>query len=111
MADRTVMKMRRHGMFRTPANAVIDKHITTGYNKAYNMLNIIIASKFKNRTCHFNCLATINYTMNDSRVFLGVALIKREDFLSDTVSNSLTNARERRPDWNTDWTGSFFLQE
>ena len=62
----------------------IDKHTIPRYDKIYNMLNII-TSKFKNGTYHFNCLATINCTVEGSRAFLGATLVRREDSLPDTV--------------------------
>ena len=53
MADRTVMRMKRHGMLRMSVDVAIDKHTIPRYDKTYNMLNII-TSKFKNGTYHFN---------------------------------------------------------
>ena len=85
MVDRTVMRMRRHGMFRTPVDVAIDKHTIPRYDKTYNMLNII-ASKFKNGTYHFNCLATISCTIDGSRACLGATLVRREELLHDIVS-------------------------
>ena len=85
MADRTVMRMKRHGMLRMPVDVAIDKHTIPRYDKIYNMLNII-TSKSKNGTYHFNCLATINCTVEGSRALLGAALVRREDTLPDTVS-------------------------
>ena len=79
MADCTVMMMRRHGMLRMPVDVAIDKHITPRYDKTYDMFNIIITSKFKNGTYHFNCLAIINCTVDGSRDFLGATLVGRED--------------------------------
>ena len=61
MADRTITRMRMHGMFRTPADVAIDKHTILRYDRTCNMLNII-TSKFKSGTYHFNCLATVNCT-------------------------------------------------
>ena len=49
MADRTVMRMKRHGMLRVPVDVAIDKHTIPRYDKTYNMLNII-TSKFKSGT-------------------------------------------------------------
>ena len=51
-ADRTVMRMKRHGMLRVPVDVAIDKHAIPRYDKTYNMLNII-TSKFKSGTYHF----------------------------------------------------------
>ena len=85
MADRTVTMMRRHRMFRIPVDVAINKHAIPRYDRPYNMLNII-TSKFKNGTCHFNCLATINCTVEGSRTFLGATLVRRGDSLPDTVS-------------------------
>ena len=62
----------------------IDKHAIPRYDKTYNTLNII-TSKFKSGTYHFNCLATINCTVEGSRAFLGATLARRMDSLQDTV--------------------------
>ena len=94
MVDCTVMRMRRHGMFRTPVDVAIDKHVIPRYDKTYNMLNII-ASKFKNGTYHFNCLATINCTVDDSRAFLGATLVRREDDLEDIVSKLVDGCTDK----------------
>ena len=80
MADRTVMRMKRHGMLRVPVDVAIDKHTIPRYDKTYNMLNII-TSKFKSGTYHFNCLATINCTVEGSRAFLGATIVRRMDSL------------------------------
>ena len=72
----------------------IDKHTIPRYDKTYNMLNII-TSKFKNGTYHFNCLATINCTMEGSRAFLGATLIRRMDSLSDTVSKLIDGCTKK----------------
>ena len=72
----------------------IDKHVIPRYDKTYNMLNII-TSKFKGGTCHFNCLATINCTVEGSRAFLGAALVRRKDTLSDTVSKLIDGYTEK----------------
>ena len=72
----------------------IDKHTIPRYDKIYNMLNII-TSKFKSGTCHFNCLATINCTVNGSRAFLGATLVRREDSLSDTVSKLIDGCTKK----------------
>ena len=94
MADRTVMMMKRHGMLRIPVDVAIDKHTIPRYDKTYNMLNII-TSKFKNGTYHFNCLATINCTVEGSRALLGAALVIREDSLPDTVSKLIDGCTEK----------------
>ena len=72
----------------------IDKHTIPRYDKTYNMLNII-TSKFKNGTYHFNCLATINCTMEGSRAFLGATLVRRMDSLSDTVSKLIDGCTKK----------------
>ena len=94
MADRTVMMMKRHGMFRIPVDVAIDKHAIPRCDKAYNMLNII-TSKFKNGTYHFNCLATINYTVEGSRALLEDVLVRREDSLPDTVSKLIDGCTKK----------------
>ena len=94
MADRTVMMMKRYGMLRMPVDVAIDKHIIPRYDKIYNMPNII-TSKSKNGTYHFNCLATINCTVEDSRALLGAALVRREDMLPDTVSKLIEGCTEK----------------
>ena len=62
----------------------IDKHTIPRYGRMYNMLDII-TSKFKSRTCHFDCLAAINCTVKGSRAFLGTTLLRRMGSLQDTV--------------------------
>ena len=94
MADRTVMRMKRHGMLRVPVDVAIDKHTIPRYDKTYNMLNII-TSKFKSGTYHFNCLATINCTVEGSRAFLGATLVRRMDSLSDTVSKLIDGCTKK----------------
>ena len=94
MADRTVMRMKRHGMLRVPVDVAIDKHAIPRYDKTYNMLNII-TSKFKSGTYHFNCLATINCTVESSRAFLGATLVRRMDSLSDTVSKLIDGCTKK----------------
>ena len=98
MADRTVMRMKRHGMLRVPVDVAIDKHTIPRYDKIYDkiydMLNII-TSKFKNGTYHFNCLATINCTVEGSRAFLGATLVRRMDSLSDTVSKLIDGCTKK----------------
>ena len=94
MADRTVMMMKRYGMLRMPVDVTIDKHAIPRYDKTYNMLNII-PSKFRNGTYHFNCIATINCTVEGSRALLGAALVRREDTLPDTVSKLIDGCTEK----------------
>ena len=94
MVDRTVMRMKRHGMLRMPVDVAIDKHTIPRYDKMYNMLNII-TSKFNNGTYHFNCLATINCTVKGSRALLGAVLVRREDALPDTVSKLIDECAEK----------------
>ena len=94
MVDRTVMRMRRHGMFRIPVDVAIDKHIIPRYDKTYSMLNIV-ASKFKNGTYHFNCLATINCIVDGSRAFLGATLVRRGDDLQDIVSKLVDGCTDK----------------
>ena len=72
----------------------IDKHTIPRYDKTYNMLNII-TSKFKSGTYHFNCLATINCTVEGSRAFLGATLVRRMDSLSDTVSKLIDGCTKK----------------
>ena len=72
----------------------IDKHIIPRYDKTYNMLNII-TSKSKSGTYHFNCLATINCTVEGSRAFLGATLVRRMDSLSDTVSKLIDGCTKK----------------
>ena len=72
----------------------IDKHIIPRYDKIYNTLNII-TSKSKNGTYHFNCLATINCTVEDSRALLGAALVRREDTLPEMVSKLIEGCTEK----------------
>ena len=72
----------------------IDKHTIPRYDKTYNMLNII-TSKFKSGTYHFNCLATINCTVEGSRAFLGATLVRRMDSLQDTVSKLIDGCTKK----------------
>ena len=72
----------------------IDKHTIPRYDKTYNMLNII-TTKFRDGTYHFNCLATINCTVKDSRAFLGATLVRRMDSLSDTVSKLIDGCTKK----------------
>ena len=58
------------------------------------MLNII-TSKFKSGTYHFNCLATINCTVEGSRAFLGATLARRMDSLQDTVSKLIDGCTKK----------------
>ena len=82
-------------MLRVPVDVAIDKHAIPRYDKTYNMLNII-TSKFKSGTYHFNCLATINCTVESSRAFLGATLVRRMDSPFQTRSqNSLTDAQRK----------------
>ena len=70
--------MRRHGMFRTPVDVAIDKHLVCRYDKFDKIVNTI-KSKYKNGTCDFNCLATANCTTDGSRAFLAARLVRRGD--------------------------------
>ena len=72
----------------------IDKHAIPRYDKTYNMLNII-TTKFKSGTYHFNCLATINCTVESSRAFLGATLVRRMDSLQDTVSKLIDGCTKK----------------
>ena len=72
----------------------IDKHAIPRCDKAYNMLNII-TSKFKNGTYHFNCLATINCTVEGSRALLEDVRVRRENPLPDTVSIFIDGCTEK----------------
>ena len=93
MADSTVMRMKRHGMLRVPGCGNRQAHHSK-IRQDVHMLNII-TSKFKNGTYHFNCLATINCTMEGSRAFLGVTLVRRMDSLSDTVSKLIDGCTKK----------------
>ena len=94
MAYRTVMMMKRYGMLRMPVDVAIDKHTIPRYDKIYNMLNII-TSKPRDGTYHFNCLATINCTVEGSRALLGAVLVRREDSLPDTVSKLIDGCTKK----------------
>ena len=94
MAGCTVTRMRSHGMLRTPVDVVIDKRAIPRYDKTYNMPNII-TSKFKNGTYHFNCLATINCSVEGSIAFLRVILVRKEDSLLGTVSRFIDGCTEK----------------
>ena len=94
MTDRTVMMMKRHGMLMVPVDVAIDKHTIPRYDKTYNMLNII-TSKSRDGTYHFNCLATINCTVEGSRAFLGATLVRRMDSLQDTVSKLIDGCTKK----------------
>ena len=72
----------------------IDKHAIPRYDKTYNMLNII-TSKFKSGTYHFNCLATINCTVEGSRAFLGATIVRRMDSLQDMVSKLIDGCTKK----------------
>ena len=72
----------------------IDKHAIPRYDKTYNTLNII-TSKSRDGTCHFNCLATINCTVEGSRAFLGATLARRMDSLQDTVSKLIDGCTKK----------------
>ena len=41
VVDRTVRRMRRHGMFRTPVDVAIDKHLVCRYDKFDKIVNTI----------------------------------------------------------------------
>ena len=90
MADRTVMRpMKRHGMLRVPGCGNRQAR-----HSKIRLLNII-TSKFKSGTYHFNCLATINCTVESSRAFLGATLVRRMDSLSDTVSKLIDGCTKK----------------
>ena len=55
VVDRTVRKMRRHGIFRTPMDVTIDKHLVCRYDRFGKIVNTI-KLKYKNGTCNFNCM-------------------------------------------------------
>ena len=52
-------------------------------------------SKSRDGTYHFNCLATINCTVEGSRAFLGATLVRRMDSLSDTVSKLIDGCTKK----------------
>ena len=66
VTDRTVRRMRRHGMFREPVDIAIDKHLVCRYDRFRRIVNTI-KSKPKKGTYNFNCLATANCIVADSR--------------------------------------------
>ena len=84
VTDRTVRRMRRHGMFRTPVDVAIDKHLVCRYDKFERIVNTI-KSKYKRGTCNFNCLATVNCIVDGSRAFLGAKLFLRGHSNSQTI--------------------------
>ena len=95
VVDRTVRRMRRHGMFRTPVDVAIDKHLVGRYDKFSRIVNTI-KSKYKNGTCDFNCLATANCTTDGSRAFLAARLVRRGDANVDVVSGLISDCKKKR---------------
>ena len=84
----------RHDMLRIPVYVAIDKHAIPRYDKTYNMLNII-TSKFKSGTHHFNCLATINCTVNGSGTFWEIHWSEGRTLSRTQSQNSLTDAQRK----------------
>lgn len=94
ITDRTVRKMRRHGMLREPVDIAIDKHLVCRYDKFRKIVNTI-KSKSKKGTHNFNCLATANCINAGSRAFLAVWLVRREDTNVKIVSGLVADCKKR----------------
>ena len=94
VVDRTVRRMRRHGMFRKPVDVAIDKHLVCRYDRFDRIVNTI-KSKYKRGTCNFNCLATVNCIVEDSRAFLGAKLFLRGQSNSQTISELIEGCRRK----------------
>lgn len=84
----SVAQMRRRGMLRGPVDVAIDMHKIGRYDKSPSMTNMI-KSKYKDGTCNFNCLATVQCVIDGSRATLGTILVNRGDFKTDVVSRLL----------------------
>ena len=84
VTDRTVHRMRRHGMFRSPIDVAIDKHLVCRYDK-FERIVTTIKSKYKRGTCNFNCLTTVNCMVDDSRALLNAKLFPRDHSNSQTI--------------------------
>ena len=91
MADRTVMRMKRHGMLRVPVDVAIDKHAIPRYGQDVQHAQHHYL-KVQERNI---CLATINCTVESSRAFLGATLVRRMDSLSDTVSKLIDGCTKK----------------
>ena len=94
VTDRTVRQMRRRGMFRKPVDVAIDKHLVCRYDRFDRIINTI-KSKYKRGTCNFNCLATVNCIVEDSRAFLGAKLFLRGQSNSQTISELIEGCRRK----------------
>ena len=94
VTDRTVRWMRRRGMFRKPVDVAIDKHLVCRYDKFDRIVNTI-KSKYKRGTCNFNCLATVNCIVEDSRAFLGAKLFVRGQSNSQTILELIEGCRRK----------------
>ena len=94
VTDRTVRQMRRRGMFRKPVDVAIDKHLVCRYDRIDRIVNTI-KSKYKRGTCNFNCLATVNCIVEDSRAFLGAKLFLRGQSNSQTISELIEGCRRK----------------
>ena len=94
VTDRTVRQMRRRGMFRKPVDVAIDKHLVCRYDRFDRIVNTI-KSKYKRGTCNFNCLATVNCIVEDSRAFLGAKLFLRGQSNSQTISELIEGCRRK----------------
>ena len=94
VTDRTVRQMRRHGMFRKPVDVAIDKHLVCRYDKFGKIVNTI-KSKYKRGTCNFNCLATVNCIVEDSRAFLGARLFVRGHSNTQTILELIEGCRRK----------------
>ena len=94
VTDRTVRRMRRRGMFRKPVDVAIGKHLVCRYDKFDRIVNTI-KSKYKRGTCNFNCLATVNCIVEDSRAFLGAKLYLRGQSNSQTILELIEGCRRK----------------
>ncbi len=94
VTDRTVRRMRRHGMFREPVDIAIDKHLVCRYDRFRRIVNTI-KSKPKKGTYNFNCLATANCIVAGSRAFLAARLVRRGDVDVEVVSGLIADCRKR----------------
>ena len=81
-------------MFRKPVDVAIDKHLVCRHDKFDRVVNTI-KSKYNRGTCNFNCLATVNCIVEDSRAFLGAKLFLRGQSNSQTVSELIERCRRK----------------
>ena len=84
MMKHTIKMMKKCDMFKKPIDVALDKHLVVRHDKKTNMINMIF-SKVKNSTSRFNCLATLNCTLENSRACLGAVLVRRDDSLEDII--------------------------